>query len=64
VWYLYIMWKFNGWKFNGGYTDFSKYLGKGRIEGGKPNKTVVFVCWVVAVIAILIVFLKIVFRVF
>jgi hypothetical protein len=52
------------WKFNSGFTDFSKYLRKGRIEGGKPNKTVVFVCWMVAVIAILIAFLKIVFRIF
>jgi hypothetical protein len=58
------MWKFNGWKFNSGFIDFSKYLSKDRIEGGKPNKTVVFIFRIAAVIAILIAFLKIVFRVF
>ena len=56
-WTRHISW-------NGAHVNFSKYLNKKHIQTSGPNKFVVAVCWFVVIIALIIAFLKIVFRVF
>jgi len=56
--------KLSDWKFKGSFIDFSKYLKKNRLKASQPNRMVVAVCWLIVIIALIIAFLKIVFKVF
>jgi hypothetical protein len=52
------------WKFNSPFIDFSKYLKKSRLKATAPNKIVIAICWIFVGVALMVAFLKIVFRVF
>jgi len=52
------------WKYNT-FVNLSKYLRKGKnFKSTQPNKIVVLICWLIIIVAIIIAFLKIVFKAF
>jgi len=52
------------WKFNSPFNDFSKYFKKNNSRNSGPNKTIVGICWLIVILALIIAFLKIFFKVF
>ena len=52
------------WKYRGSFIDFSKYLRKSSLQNSGPNKIIVGICWSLVILALIIAFLKIVFRAF